>query len=55
MKQDRAIMGKMKLPEEQLASLQAYESCDSQELTDPRVEVLVTGASCKIPDLSTFN
>ena len=31
-----------KLSKKQLASLQAYESCPTQEPTDPRVEALVT-------------
>src|ERR1700712_2750364 len=35
-------MGKTKLTQAQIATLQAYEACDTQESADPRVEALVT-------------
>jgi DNA-binding HxlR family transcriptional regulator len=47
-------MGKMKLSKEQIASLQAYESCDSREPTDPRIEALVTELIGRIADKWTM-
>jgi DNA-binding HxlR family transcriptional regulator len=44
----------MKLSKEQIASLQTYESCDSQELTDPRVEALVTELIGRVADKWTM-
>jgi DNA-binding HxlR family transcriptional regulator len=48
------VTGKLKLSKEQIASLQAYESCDSQELTDPRVEALVTELIGRVADKWTM-
>ena len=48
------MTGRMKLSKEQIASFQAYESCDSQELTDPRVEVLVTELIGRVADKWTM-
>jgi DNA-binding HxlR family transcriptional regulator len=47
-------MGKTKLSKEQVASLQAYKSCDSQELTDPRVEALVNELIGRVADKWTM-
>jgi len=47
-------MGKVKLSKEQIASLQAYESCDTQYLTDPRVEALVTELIGRVADKWTM-
>ena len=47
-------MDKMKLSEEQIASLRAYESCDLQDRTDPRVEVLVTELISRVADKWTM-
>src|ERR1700712_472494 len=47
-------MGKMTLSQEQVASLQAYESCDTQDLTDPRVEALVTELIGRVADKWTM-
>lgn len=47
-------MGKMKLSKEQIASLQAYENCDTQDLTDPRVEALVTELIGRVADKWTM-
>ena len=41
---------KLKLSKEQISSLQAYESCESRELTDPRVEALVTELIGRVAD-----
>jgi DNA-binding HxlR family transcriptional regulator len=46
--------GKVKLSVEQIASLQAYQSCESQELTDPRVEALVTELIGRVADKWTM-
>jgi DNA-binding HxlR family transcriptional regulator len=48
------IMSKMKLSKEQMASLQAYESCDTQDLADPRVEALVTELIGRVADKWTM-
>ena len=48
------MTGKVKLSAEQIASLQAYQSCDSQELTDPRVEALVTELIGRVADKWTM-
>ena len=45
---------KPKLTTEQVASLQAYESCDLRELDDPRVEVLVTELIGRVADKWTM-
>ena len=47
-------MDKMKLSEEQIASLRAYESCDLQDHTDPRVEALVTELISRVADKWTM-
>jgi DNA-binding HxlR family transcriptional regulator len=47
-------MGKLKLSKEQITSLQAYESCDTQDLTDPRVEALVTELIGRVADKWTM-
>jgi DNA-binding HxlR family transcriptional regulator len=47
-------MGKIKLSKEQIASLQAYESCGTQDLTDPRVEALVTELIGRVADKWTM-
>jgi DNA-binding HxlR family transcriptional regulator len=47
-------MDKMKLSEEQIASFRAYESCDLQDRTDPRVEVLVTELISRVADKWTM-
>ncbi len=47
-------MGKMKLSKEQIASLQAYQSCDTQDLADPRVEALVTELIGRVADKWTM-
>jgi DNA-binding HxlR family transcriptional regulator len=47
-------MGKMKVSMEQIASLQSYESCDHQDLTDPRVEALVTELIGRVADKWTM-
>ena len=47
-------MGKMKVSTEQIASLQSYESCDNQDLTDPRVEALVTELIGRVADKWTM-
>lgn len=47
-------MGKMKVSTEQIASLQSYESCDHQDLTDPRVEALVTELIGRVADKWTM-
>ncbi|HEY1743322.1 MAG TPA: helix-turn-helix domain-containing protein [Granulicella sp.] len=47
-------MSKMKLSKEQMASLQAYESCDTQDLADPRVEALVTELIGRVADKWTM-
>ncbi|MGF7179349.1 winged helix-turn-helix transcriptional regulator [Tunturiibacter psychrotolerans] len=47
-------MGKVKLSKEQIASLQAYESCDTQDLADPRVEALVTELIGRVADKWTM-
>ncbi len=44
----------MKLSKEQIASLQAYESCDTQDLADPRVEALVTELIGRVADKWTM-
>jgi DNA-binding HxlR family transcriptional regulator len=45
---------KLKLSKEQISSLQAYESCESRELTDPRVEALVTELIGRVADKWTM-
>jgi DNA-binding HxlR family transcriptional regulator len=47
-------MDKVKLSKEQVASLKAYESCDTQDLTDPRVEALVTELIGRVADKWTM-
>ena len=47
-------MGKVELSKEQIASLQAYESCDTQDLADPRVEALVTELIGRVADKWTM-
>src|ERR1700735_4671327 len=47
-------MGKVKLSKEQIASLQAYESCDTQDPPDPRVEALVTELIGRVADKWTM-
>jgi DNA-binding HxlR family transcriptional regulator len=47
-------MGKVKLSKEQIASLKAYESCDTQDLADPRVEALVTELIGRVADKWTM-
>src|ERR1700678_2865897 len=47
-------MGKVKLSKEQIASLQAYESCDTQDPADPRVEALVTELISRVADKWTM-
>jgi len=44
----------LKLSKEQISSLQAYESCESRELTDPRVEALVTELIGRVADKWTM-
>ncbi len=46
--------GKIKLSNEQIAALQTYESCDLQDLTDPRVEALVTELIGRVADKWTM-
>jgi len=46
--------GKVSLTKEQMSSLQAYKSCDSQEPTDPRVEALVTELIGRVADKWTM-
>jgi DNA-binding HxlR family transcriptional regulator len=53
-KESVGIVDKMKLSEEQIASLRAYESCDSQDRTDPRVEALVTELISRVADKWTM-
>jgi DNA-binding HxlR family transcriptional regulator len=53
-KESAGIMDKMKLSEEQIASLRAYESCDFQDRTDPRVEALVTQLISRVADKWTM-
>jgi DNA-binding HxlR family transcriptional regulator len=48
------MTGKSKLSKEQMASLREYESCDSPELTDPRVEALVTELIGRVADKWTM-
>lgn len=48
------MKGRMKLSKEQIASHQAYESCDSQKPTDPRVEALVTELIGRVADKWTM-
>jgi DNA-binding HxlR family transcriptional regulator len=48
------MAGKVKLSKEQIASLQAYESCDTQDLADPRVEALVTELIGRVADKWTM-
>jgi DNA-binding HxlR family transcriptional regulator len=47
-------MNKAKLSQEQVASLQAYESCDRQGVADPRVEALVTELIGRVADKWTM-
>jgi DNA-binding HxlR family transcriptional regulator len=47
-------MGKIMLSQEQIASLQAYESCDFQESADPRVEALVNELIGRVADKWTM-
>ena len=48
------MAGKLKLSKQQVASLQAYESCDSQEPADPRIEALVTELIGRVADKWTM-
>lgn len=47
-------MGKAKLTQEQIATLEAYSTCDVQESTDPRVEALVTELIGRVADKWTM-
>jgi len=47
-------MEKMKVSTEQIAALQSYESCDNQDLTDPRVEALVKELIGRVADKWTM-
>ena len=47
-------MGKLNVSTEQIASLQSYKSCDNQDLTDPRVEALVTELIGRVADKWTM-
>ena len=47
-------MSKMQLSQEQIASLQAYERCEVQESSDPRVEALVTELIGRVADKWTM-
>ncbi len=53
-KESVSMKPKAKLTTEQMASLQAYESCDSQNSNDPRVEALVTELIGHIADKWTM-
>lgn len=53
-KESDSVPVEMKIPKKQIASLQAYESCDSQEITDPRVEALVTELIGRVADKWTM-
>jgi hypothetical protein len=44
------VAGKLKQSKAQVASLQTYESCDTQELSDRRVEALVTELIGRVAD-----
>ena len=47
-------MAKLTLSKEQIASLQAYESCDVEEPTDPRVDALVNDLIGQVADKWTM-
>jgi len=47
-------IGKMKLSKEQMAALKAYQSCESQKPTDPRVDALVTELIGRVADKWTM-
>jgi DNA-binding HxlR family transcriptional regulator len=47
-------MRKTKLTQAQIATLQAYEACDTQEYADPRVEALVTELIGRVADKWTM-
>jgi DNA-binding HxlR family transcriptional regulator len=45
---------KLQLSQEQIASLQAYENCEMQDVADPRVEALVTELIGRVADKWTM-
>ena len=47
-------MGKTKLTPEQIAALQAYDACDTQNADDPRVDALVTELIGRVADKWTM-
>ena len=48
------MAAKLQLTPDQIASLQAYESCGSEQLADPRVEALVTELIGRVADKWTM-
>jgi DNA-binding HxlR family transcriptional regulator len=53
-KESVKTMGKTKLTPEQIATLRAYDACDTQDSTDPRVEALVTELIGRVADKWTM-
>ena len=54
MHQKESVGGEMKFSKDQIATLQAYKECDSQDSTDPRVEALVTELIDRVADKWTM-